>query len=405
MDNHRDDAADVLVIFGITGDLARRMTFRALYRLERRGLLDCPIIGVASDDMTIEQLVKHAREAIVRLRSGRGRRGLRPVRPPDVLPARRRHATPRSTAASPPDRRPAAARCTTWRCPRPCSAPIVEQLGAAKLLRDGRVAVEKPFGHDLASARDLDARLHRLLRESQILRVDHFLGKEPVIELEYLRFANLALAELWDRKSVSCVQITMAEDFGVEDRGRFYDSVGALRDVVQNHLLQVLALVAMDPPAGASADDTAGQEGRGVPRHAAGRSAALRARPVPGVRRRPRRGQRLGHRDLRGAAAGDRQLALGRTSPIFLRAGKALPHRVTEVRLILRRTPRLAFLPRADPGRAQSDRAAHRPGPGPAAAAVRAGRTVLAHGPPGHLVRPRARRAAGAIRACCCTPR
>jgi glucose-6-phosphate 1-dehydrogenase len=100
---------------------------------------------------------------------------------------------------------------------------IVEQLGAAKLLRDGRVAVEKPFGHDLASARELNARLHRLLRESQILRVDHFLGKEPVIELEYLRFANLALAELWDRKSVSCVQITMAEDFGIEGRGRFYD--------------------------------------------------------------------------------------------------------------------------------------------------------------------------------------
>jgi glucose-6-phosphate 1-dehydrogenase len=135
-------------------------------------------------------------------------------------------------------------------------APIVEQLGAAKLLREGRVAVEKPFGHDLASARELNARLHRLLRESQILRVDHFLGKEPAVELEYLRFANVALADLWDRKSVSCVQITMAEDFGVEGRGRFYDSVGALRDVVQNHLLQVLALAAMDPPAGASAGDT-----------------------------------------------------------------------------------------------------------------------------------------------------
>jgi glucose-6-phosphate 1-dehydrogenase len=100
---------------------------------------------------------------------------------------------------------------------------IVGQLGAAELLRDGRVAVEKPFGHDLASARELNARLHRLLRESQILRVDHFLGKEPVIELEYLRFANLALAELRHRKSVSCVQITMAEDFGIEGRGRFYD--------------------------------------------------------------------------------------------------------------------------------------------------------------------------------------
>ena len=251
MDNHRDDAADVLVIFGITGDLARRMTFRALYRLERRGLLDCPIIGVASDDITTEQLVKRAREAIVD--SGQDvddavfDRLARQMSylSGDVSDA----ALYRSLAAGIGDRqRPV----YYLEVPPSLFGPVVEQLGAAKLLRDGRVAVEKPFGRDLASARELDARLHRLLRESQILRVDHFLGKEPVIELEYLRFANLALAELWDRKSVSCVQITMAEDFGVEGRGRFYDSVGALRDVVQNHLLQVLALVAMDPPAGAS---------------------------------------------------------------------------------------------------------------------------------------------------------
>ncbi len=110
------------------------------------------------------------------------------------------------------------------------------------------MAVEKTFGHDLDSARELNARLHQVLGEEQLLRVDHFLGKEPVIELEYLRFANLALAELWDRKSVSCVQITMAEDFGVAERGSFYDAVGALRDVVQNHLLQIVALVAMEPP-------------------------------------------------------------------------------------------------------------------------------------------------------------
>ena len=255
MDNHRDDAADVLVIFGIIGDLARRMTFRALYRLERRGLLDCPIMGVASDDITTEQLVKHAREAIVD--SGQDvddavfdRLARRmSYLSGDVSDA----ALYRSLAAGIGDRqRPV----YYLEVPPSLFGPIVERLGAAKLLRDGRVAVEKPFGRDLASARELDARLHRLLRESQILRVDHFLGKEPVVELEYLRFANVALAELWDRKSVSCVQITMAEDFGVEGRGRFYDSVCALSDVVQNHLLQVLALVAMDPPAGASAGDT-----------------------------------------------------------------------------------------------------------------------------------------------------
>jgi glucose-6-phosphate 1-dehydrogenase len=229
--------------------------------------------------------------------------------------------------------------------------PIVERLGAAGLLRDGRVAVEKPFGHDLASARELNARLHRLLRESQILRVDHFLAKEPVAGLEYLRFANVALAELWDRRTVSAVQITMAEDFGVEGRGRFYDSVGALRDVVQNHLLQVLALVAMDPPAGASADDTQDKK-----------AEVFRAMP-PADPAHYVRGQYQGYADIPGVAAGsatETYVALRleidnwrwADVPIFLRAGKALPHTVTEVRLLLRRTPRLAFLSRpakADP--------------------------------------------------------
>ena len=281
----------MLVIFGITGDLARRMTFRALYRLERRGLLDCPVIGVASDDSTTEQLVKHAREAV--LDSGQelddavfGRLARRiSYLHGDVTDV----ALYRSLAAEIGDRqRPV----YYLEVPPSLFGPIVDQLGAAKLLRDGRVAVEKPFGHDLASARELDARLHRLLRESQILRVDHFLGKEPVIELEYLRFANFGLAELWDRRSVSCVQITMAEDFGIEGRGRFYDSVGALRDVVQNHLLQVLALVAMDPPAGASADDTQDKK-----------AEVFRAMP-PADPQHYVRGQYEGYADVPGVAPG-----------------------------------------------------------------------------------------------------
>ena len=351
MNNHRDHAEVLLVIFGITGDLARRMTFRALYRLERRGLLDCPVIGVASDDSTTEQLIKHAREAV--LDSGqdlddavfdrlarrisylsRGRQRRRALPQP-------RHRD-RSTGSGP---------VYYLEVPPSLFAPIVEQLGAVKLLRDGRVAVEKPFGHDLASARELNAGLHRLLRESQILRVDHFLGKEPVIELEYLRFANLALAELWDRKSVSCVQITMAEDFGVEGRGTFYNSVGALRDVVQNHLLQVLALVAMDPPVGASDDDTQDKK-----------AEVFRAMP-PADPQHYVHGQYQGYADVPGVARGsttETYVALRleidnwrwADVPIFLRAGKALPRRVTEVRLFLRRTPRLAFLPqptRAEP--------------------------------------------------------
>src|SRR5258706_5191667 len=235
MANHGSDDADLLVIFGITGDLARKMTFRSLSRLERRGLLDCPVIGVARDQIPSEQLVKDVREAVL----SSGEEFADAVC--DRL-ARRMSYLPGAVSDGALYRRLAAEMGTSRRplfyleVPPSLFGPIVEHLGAARLVRDGRVAVEKPFGHDLDSARELNARLYAVLRDDQILRVDHFLGIEPVIGLEYLRFANFALAELWDRKSVSCVQVAMAEDFGVEGRGRFYDSVGDLRDVVQNHL-------------------------------------------------------------------------------------------------------------------------------------------------------------------------
>jgi hypothetical protein len=214
MANHGGDDADLLVIFGITGDLARRMTFRSLYRLERRELLDCPVIGVASAEISAGQLVKQAREAIV----GSGEEFDDAVF--DRL-ARRMSYLPGDVTDGALYRKLAAQMGGSQRplfyleVPPSLFGPIVEHLGSARLVRDGRVAVEKPFGHDLDSARELNARLHKVLRDDQILRVDHFLGMEPVIGLEYLRFANFALAELWDRKSVSCVQVTMAEDFGV----------------------------------------------------------------------------------------------------------------------------------------------------------------------------------------------
>ena len=250
------DPTDLLVIFGITGDLAHKMTFRALYRLERRSLLDCPIIGVAADDLSTAQLVDLARTAIAegceaidesvfarfaeRLSYLHG----------DVNDAALYKRLAKQIGRIGRGRRP----LFYLEMPPALFGPIVERLDEAGLLTDAAVAVEKPFGHDLASARDLNARLRKVLREDQLLRVDHFLGKEPVIELEYLRFANLALARIWDRDSVAAVQITMAEDFGVQDRGAFYDPVGALRDVVQNHLLQVLALVTMEPPSGPDAE-------------------------------------------------------------------------------------------------------------------------------------------------------
>jgi glucose-6-phosphate 1-dehydrogenase len=227
-------------------------------------------------------------------------------------------------------------------------APIVENLAKVELLERARVAVEKPFGHDLDSARELNARLRAVLDEEQILRVDHFLGKQPVVELEYMRFANQGLAQLWDRYSISEIHITMAEDFGVEDRGKFYDAVGTLRDVVQNHLLQVLALVAMEPPVGPSADDLNDKK-------------AEVFRAMPALRpKRCVRGQYRGYTDVDGVAADSKTetfVALRAEIdnwrwagvPIFLRAGKALPERVTEVRLFLHRVPGLAFLPQRRP--------------------------------------------------------
>jgi glucose-6-phosphate 1-dehydrogenase len=230
-------------------------------------------------------------------------------------------------------------------------APIVESLGKAGLLEGSRVAVEKPFGHDLASARELNKRLRALLEEDQIFRVDHFLGKQPVVELEYLRFGNFVLAEMWDRHSVSEIQITMAENFGVDDRGKFYDGVGTLRDVVQNHLLQVLAGVTMEPPVGPSADDLNDKK-----------ADVLRAMPAVDPDRSVR-GQYSGYTDVDGVAKDSStetfiamrvEIDNWRWSgvPIFLRAGKALTERVTEVRLFTHRVPSLAFLPdrrRAEP--------------------------------------------------------
>ena len=220
-------AADVLVIFGITGDLARKMTFRALYRLEHRDLLDIPVLGVGAEDLSVEDLVKRARtaiedsdehleEAVFERLAGRLSYLGGDINE-DAL-------YDRLAEQIGSGHRP----LFYLETPPALFAPIVEQLGRARLLDGARVAVEKPFGHDLASARELDARLRALLDEDQILRVDHFLGKQPVVQLEYLRFANHAMAQLWDRDSISAIQITLAEDFGVDDRGRFYDSVGGV---------------------------------------------------------------------------------------------------------------------------------------------------------------------------------
>ncbi|MDT7758612.1 MAG: glucose-6-phosphate 1-dehydrogenase [Mycobacterium sp.] len=353
--------ADLFVIFGITGDLAKKMTFGSLYRLEQRGLLDCPIIGVAAEELTLDELVARARAAIGDAGNTIDDKVF------DRFAARLSYL--HGDVNEPELYQRLAAQVTKYHQPlyyleMPPSlfGPIVEHLGEANLLATARVAIEKPFGHDLASARELNARLHEVLREEQILRVDHFLGKEPVIELQYLRFANLLLAQIWDRTTVSCIQITMAEDFGVEDRGKFYDAVGALRDVVQNHLLQVLALVAMEPLTGGAGDELRDKKAEVF-------RAMAAADPQHCVR-----GQYGGYADVPGVAKGSStetfvalklEIDNWRWSgvPIFVRAGKALAKRVTEVRLILRETPRLAFL--ATPARVAGNQLVLRIDPDP----------------------------------------
>ena len=245
--------ADALVLFGISGDLARKKLFSALWAIHQRGRLNVPVVGVALSDWDDEDLRAHARSALAE-------HGIRPsdeawsgfaallryvkgdYSDPDLY-ARIKDALggahlPVVYLAIPPS----------------LFEVVVEGIATVGLNATGRVVLEKPFGRDLASARELNAILRQRFPESAIFRIDHFLGKEPVQNLMVFRFANSMLEPVWNRHYIRSVQVTMAESFGVEGRGSFYDRVGTLRDVVQNHLLHTVSLLAMEPPISEDAD-------------------------------------------------------------------------------------------------------------------------------------------------------